>query len=148
MTLGQPTRVHRSTLSLDVLTHNRTHATVSIQLRDNRTGEPIDLRDRPGSVVVQGRSVNTNASGVVVVTVPFNGAVSASYDPARWWHVGTEAYLGDSTQVVIPSTLFTVNSLAQVFTRLAVVGLPLALVLYLVDQLPGSRAWPPWKLLR
>jgi hypothetical protein len=94
-----------SDLSIEIVQRNQSRATLRIELRDNRTGDPIVLdgsRQRPiggaarsGYITVADRRVETNASGVAVVTLDEPGIYTARYQPGSW--LGHDpAYVGDS----------------------------------------------------
>lgn len=140
--------LQRSSLDLTVVARNRTHATVHLTLQGRDSGKPIDLSGRSGSIRIQGATVNTNATGEVEVTVPYSGGVQATYRPTPWWQTSAQAYTGTTERAVVESPLFTISALAALATRLLLVSLPIGVALYLCDQLPGVRAWPPWRLIR
>lgn len=101
--------VHPSTLTAEVVQQNQTQATIRIELRSATSGEPIvlDERDRAtpidaprrnGTVIVAGRAVETNESGVALVTVEQPGIYTARYQPGSWISHHT-AYVGDTATV-------------------------------------------------
>ncbi|WP_276282760.1 hypothetical protein [Halorussus caseinilyticus] len=140
-------RVRRSNLSAAVVESNATHATVRVELRGNATGRPIDLRDRDGHVVVAGHRVNTNASGVVLVSVEKAPSVGVRYRPAPWWSE-TPAFTGSRVRVHPGSRFFSIQVQAELWTRILGFLTPVVFVLYLVGQLPGAQTWPPWSRRR
>jgi hypothetical protein len=94
-----------SDLSIEIVQRNQSRATLRIELRDNRSGDPIVLdgsRQRPiggaarsGYITVADRRVETNESGVAVVTLDEPGIYTARYQPGSW--LGHDpAYVGDS----------------------------------------------------
>jgi hypothetical protein len=94
-----------SDLSVEIVERTRSRATLRIELRDNQTGDPIVLdgsRQRPiggttrsGYITVADRRVETNESGVAVVTIDEPGIYTARYHPGSW--LGHDpAYVGDS----------------------------------------------------
>jgi hypothetical protein len=102
---GSERRLRRSNLTLSVIQHNQSQATLKVGLRDERTGEPIALDGsrqypvtrsaRTGVITVADQRVETNASGVAIVTVDAPGIYTARYRPGSW--LGHEpAYVGDS----------------------------------------------------
>lgn len=136
--------VRRTTVSATVVDSNYSHATVRATLRDAETGQPIDLRGRDGYVTVQDHRVNTNASGVVLVTVPKRGTVTVRYQPTDWWD-DSPAYASSRTRVYTQSGFFSVNRQARLWTRIVTYLVPFAFALYVLDKLPGTNAWPPWR---
>jgi len=91
---GSARRLHESTLTAGVLSQNDSAATVRLELRDNRTGAPIDLSaqqrgralasSQNGYIAIAGQHVRTNASGVAVVTLTHPGIYTAQYHPESW----------------------------------------------------------------
>jgi hypothetical protein len=101
--------IRRSNLTAEILRHNQTHATVRLTLRDNSTGTPIALSSngrwsrlrespRTGYLTVGDQRVETNRTGVAVVTVEQRGSVTAEYHPDSWLGKNP-AYVGDTTTV-------------------------------------------------
>lgn len=136
--------VHRSAISATVVASNYSHATVRVTLTDTTNGRPLDLRGRDGYVTVQDHRVNTNASGVVRVTVPKSNGIAVRYRPAPWWH-HSSAYTSTRTRIHVESGFFTVSRQARLWTRMVAYLLPFVVTLYLLQQLPGVEAWPPWR---
>jgi len=102
-------QLRQSSLSVEVLERNETQATFRVELRDNETGDPIVLTDdtrrsliggssRDGYITIADQEVETNASGVALVTVEQPGIYTARYHPGSW--LGhTPAYVGDKATV-------------------------------------------------
>ncbi|MBX0326036.1 hypothetical protein EGH21_23775 [Halomicroarcula sp. F13] len=137
-----PIRESNVTLSVQ----NRSNETVHLRvmLRDTETGEPIDTRDRDGYLLVAGERVDTNATGVVIYTIPANSAgVSVRYVPGQWW-LNIPGYTGDSDSIYVHSP--TLDLLSTLFIFSVPVSLFLLAVL-LIDRITGWRIWPPWRAL-
>jgi hypothetical protein len=94
-TAGSERNLRRSNLTAEVLQQNQSQATVRVELRDNETGAPIILDDssrwypiggttRNGYITIAGQQVETNASGVAIVTVDDPGIYTARYHPGSW----------------------------------------------------------------
>ncbi|MDS0296637.1 hypothetical protein [Halogeometricum luteum] len=92
---GSERQLRRSNLTVEVLEQNQSQATLRIELRDNGTGAPIILNDdtrrylisgsaRSGYITIAGQEVETNASGVAIVTVTEPGIYTARYHPGSW----------------------------------------------------------------
>ncbi|MFC5368636.1 hypothetical protein [Salinirubrum litoreum] len=92
---GSERQLRRSNLSVEVLQQNESQATLRIELRDNKTGAPIVLNDsarrypiggisRDGYITIANREVETNASGVAIVTITEPGIYTARYHPGSW----------------------------------------------------------------
>ncbi|OYR53954.1 hypothetical protein DJ73_06495 [Halorubrum sp. Ea1] len=92
---GSERQLRRSNLTVEVLQQNESQATLRIKLRDNETGAPIVLSDpdrrypiggntRNGYITVAEQRVETNASGVAIVTIDEPGIYTARYHPGSW----------------------------------------------------------------
>jgi hypothetical protein len=101
--------IRRSNLTAEVLEYNQTHATVRLTLRDNSTGTPIALTSnerwsrlrespRTGYLTVGDQRVETNMTGVAVVTVEQRGSITAKYHPDSWLGKNP-AYVSDTATV-------------------------------------------------
>ena len=135
-------------LEVELLGVNRSEgtATVRLSLRETATDQPIDLRSRPGVVVVNGEVVEPNASGTAVVTVPLAGQfVAAEYEPGSWWatdpvYDSARASVAPPTEWPDPQGLLTAAFLVVLWLS------PLLFGIYLIDRLLGKgRLWPPWR---
>ncbi|WP_321112112.1 hypothetical protein [Halorussus salinisoli] len=102
-------QIRRSNLTMTVLATNGSQATVRIELRDEKTGEPIGLdsdsrraaivdNERNGYISVAGERVRTNHSGVAITTVTEYGSYTAQYHPESWLSQDP-AYVGDRATV-------------------------------------------------
>ncbi|TKX72448.1 hypothetical protein EXE40_04165 [Halorubrum sp. GN11GM_10-3_MGM] len=103
---GSERQLRRSDLAVAVLQQNESQATLRIELRDNQTGAPIVLSDpnrrypisgntRDGYITVGDQRVETNASGVAIVTIDEPGIYTARYHPGSW--LGhNPAYVGET----------------------------------------------------
>lgn len=92
---GSERQLRRSNLTMEVLQQNQSQATFRIELRDNQTGAPIILDDRArqysiggsqrtGYITIADREVETNVSGVAIVTITEPGIYTARYHPGSW----------------------------------------------------------------
>lgn len=102
---GSERQLRRSNLTVEVIQQNQSQATLRIELRDNQTGGPIALdgsgrqypiggSTRDGYITIADQRVETNASGVAIVTVGQPGIYTARYHPGSW--LGhNPAYVGD-----------------------------------------------------
>ena len=92
---GSERQLRRSNLTVEVLQQNESQATLCIELRDNETGAPIVLSDsdrrypiggstRNGYITVADQRVETNTSGVAIVTIDEPGIYTARYHPGSW----------------------------------------------------------------
>jgi len=103
---GSERQLRRSNLTVEVLQQNNTQATLRIELRDNTTGDPIVLEDterrypiggssRNGYITVGDQRVETNTSGVAIVTIAQPDIYTVRYNPGSW--LGHDpAYVGDT----------------------------------------------------
>jgi hypothetical protein len=102
---GSERQLRRSNLTVEVLQQNQSQATLRVELRDHQTGAPIELDDsrqypiggttRNGYITVADQRVETNASGVAVVTIDEPGIYTARYYPGSW--LGHDpAYVSDT----------------------------------------------------
>lgn len=99
----------RSNLTAVVLDENQSGAWVRLTLRSADSGEPIVLDDsardvpvdgpeRNGYIAIAGQRVETNASGIAVVTLDQPGIYTARYHPGSWVSQSS-AYVGDAATV-------------------------------------------------
>ncbi|WP_049904852.1 hypothetical protein [Haloferax gibbonsii] len=98
-----------SNLSVELVSQTTSNATLRVELRDNQTGAPIASngsdRQYPiggsshsGYITVGDRRVETNESGIAVVTLDEPGIYTARYHPGTW--LGHDpAYVGDTASV-------------------------------------------------
>jgi len=88
-------RLRNSTLTTRFVSQSGDQATIRLELRDGVTGAPIHLEGSPrldaldahgrdGYLVVANQRVQTNASGVAVVTLDEPGVYSVRYEPGSW----------------------------------------------------------------
>ncbi|WP_338035568.1 hypothetical protein [Haloprofundus marisrubri] len=100
--------LRESNLTLEVVDSDASQTTLRVELRDDETGEPIGLRrdsnslpdteTRYGYVSVAGERVQTNDSGVALVTVDGHGMFTATYHAGSWLS-HDPAYTGDEATV-------------------------------------------------
>ncbi|WP_049980171.1 hypothetical protein [Halolamina rubra] len=99
----------RSNLTAVVIEQNQSGARVRLTLRSAASGEPIVLNDsardvpadgpdRNGYLTIADQRVETNASGVAVVTLDRPGIYTARYHPGSWVSQAS-AYVGDTATV-------------------------------------------------
>ena len=103
---GSERQLRRSNLTVQVTQQNESQATLRITLQDNETGAPIVLQEsqrrfpiggntRDGYITVADQRVETNASGVAIVTIDNPDIYTVQYHPGSW--LGHEpAYVIDS----------------------------------------------------
>jgi len=102
---GAERQLRRSNLTVDITQQNQSQATFRIELRDTQTGAPITLDDsrhspiggptRTGYITIADRRVETNTSGVAIVTIDEPGIYTARYHPGSW--LGHDpAYVSDT----------------------------------------------------
>nr|WP_240452065.1 hypothetical protein [Halostella salina] len=102
-------QLRRSHLSIEVIEQNESHATLRLELRDRQTGEPITLNESPrgypiigdsrrGYITIADRRVETNRSGVAIVTIDQPGIYTARYQPGSW-RDHDPAYVGETATV-------------------------------------------------
>ncbi|MFC4248074.1 hypothetical protein ACFOZ7_14180 [Natribaculum luteum] len=103
---GSERQLRRSNLSVEILEQNQSQATLRIELRDAQTGAPITLADRyrwlpiggnsrNGYITIAEKRVETNTSGVALVTLDQPGIYTAQYHPGSW--IGhNPAYVSDT----------------------------------------------------
>ncbi|GGL42804.1 hypothetical protein GCM10009037_27930 [Halarchaeum grantii] len=105
---GSTRHLRESNLTASVLSQNDSAAKVRLELRDNQTDAPIDLsteqRGRAlaqspnGSIAIGDQHVETNASGIAVVTLTQPGIYTAQYHPESWLGANP-AYVRDQASV-------------------------------------------------
>lgn len=107
---GSTTKVKESNLSAEVVEQDASSATIRVELRDADTGQPIVLKEpkagshpigfdeRNGYVTVAGQRVETNSTGVAVVTVSDPDVCTVRYHPDSWLD-SSPAYVSDTATV-------------------------------------------------
>lgn len=134
--------IRQSNLTISTINETRNATTVTIQLRDNATGQPINTADRNGYIVVNGERLNTTGNGTVTTKLDRSGAIiSARYEPGDWWRDGP-GYVGDSASHGLRGPTF------QTIATLVRFAIPVALFLlavYLIDRITHWQIWPPWR---
>jgi len=134
--------VSNSSLTLTVKETTAQNVTLVISLQETETGAPIDTNARSGSIVVDGESVNTNATGTVRITVPRTaGAVSARYDPAPWWQ-GSSSYTPATDTVYVEGSPI---DLLGILYRMAIPIGSLLLGVYIIERITGWRMIRFWR---
>jgi len=109
----QQQSIRRANLSMAIIATNESGAVVEVTLRDAETGSPIVLADPPsgspfrpvdtgesrdGSIVVDGKQVETDESGTARVFVTDPGHIEARYEPDLWIDADP-AYASDGASV-------------------------------------------------
>ena len=134
--------VHRSNLTLSVVSESEDATTVRVTLRDEATGGPINTAGRDGYVVLEGERGDTTRNGTATVTLDRPGAiVSARYEPGNWWN-DAPGYENDRQTITVGGPSL------QVIATLFRFAIPVALFLlavYLIDRITRWRIWPPWR---
>ncbi|EMA07936.1 hypothetical protein [Haloferax denitrificans] len=107
--VGSARQLRESNLSVELVSQTTSNATLRVELRDNQTGAPIASngsdRQYPiggpshsGYITVGDQRVETNESGVAVVTLDEPGIYTVRYHPGTW--LGHDpAYVGDTASV-------------------------------------------------
>ncbi|MFC7195104.1 hypothetical protein ACFQL4_11260 [Halosimplex aquaticum] len=136
--------IHRSNLTLDVLNRGATNATVRVTLTDAQTGDPIATEEREGYIVLAGEHVQTGSDGTLTKTIDRPaGAISARYEPRRWW-LHSIGYVGDSDASSVQGTAL------MIVRWIYRAGVPVSLFLlavFFIDRITGMPVWPPWREL-
>ncbi|WP_435180962.1 hypothetical protein [Halorussus sp. AFM4] len=144
MEIGGTAEIRQTNLTLDVVASNSSHVTVRAVLQEKNTSDSIDLRSRSGYLFIEGHKVNTNASGIVLVTLEKKTTIQAKFRPGEWWEA-QPGYTESQARAVTNSDFLTVDTQAEFWVRVFVYSLPIIVPFYFLDQLPGVSAWPPWK---
>ncbi|WP_435118865.1 hypothetical protein [Halolamina sp. C58] len=129
----------RSNLTATVVEQTRSATTVRLTLRSAYSGAPVVLDDdagprpgvgpaRNGYIAIAGQHVETNASGVAVVTLDQPGIYTARYHPGSWVDQRS-AYVGD-TATVRWHPLTTVDGWFALLVALGWQLLPFVVALY------------------
>ncbi|WP_226023981.1 hypothetical protein [Halomicrobium salinisoli] len=136
---GSERHLRNSNLSVEVVEQNESQATLKIRLRDNETGSPIALEaggrqypisdsTRNGYITVADQRVETNESGVAVVTISEPGIYTAQYHPGTW--LGHEpAYVSD-TETIRWHPLGTIDGWFAFLLEIAWQLIPFFVMLY------------------
>ena len=107
--VGSARQLRESNLSVELVSQTTSNATLRVELRDNQTGAPIASngsdRQYPiggsshsGYITVGDQRVETNESGIAIVTLDEPGIYTARYHPGTW--LGHDpAYVGDTASV-------------------------------------------------
>lgn len=133
--------VHPSELTLTPIATTAETVTVEIELVDARTEAPIQTENRNGTVLLQGRAIDTDAAGTAVVTVPRPaGALSVRYEPAPWWTTD-EAYLQSSDTVYVRGTDIPI---VETLYQLAIPIGSFLVAVFLIGRATGWDIWPLW----
>jgi hypothetical protein len=139
--------VNRSNLTVEVVPSrsNDSHTTLHIELMDNQTGDPIDLREqapdplrgpsvqnRSGYLAVNGERVRMDEPGVANVTLNRTGRFNVRYEAGSWLRADP-AYTDDS-ELVKHRSINTLGELVDYVTQVVLYGLPLLLVLFVAKN--------------
>ncbi|MFD1588054.1 hypothetical protein ACFR9U_13805 [Halorientalis brevis] len=140
-TFFEQVETSESNLSATILETTRANMTLRIELRDSQ-GTPISTTDYEGKIHVGNYTIDTNASGVAVVTIPkTTSRVHIRYEPTPFWK-RVPTYTGSET-VVSPSTSFSgpMAPLMWLIWSMLVFFSPF----YFFDKILGTNIWPPWR---
>lgn len=130
-------------LSAEVVNATRSTLTVRVGLRD-REGRPVATAGYDGRVIVEGTSVETNESGVAVVTIErVEKGMTARYEPASFWK-RNPAYTSSTASFTPPSSF---GGDLRILFRLVLALLVFWLPVYLFDRMLDLDIWPPWEAL-
>lgn len=112
-TYAEDREIRESDVEVEIESADDSTATVTIELTDAETGDPIGLEDptdgynrmtsigpdpREGYLTIAGERVETNQSGMATVTVDEPGLYTAEYHPGAWY-THDPAYVGDTASV-------------------------------------------------
>lgn len=112
-------------------------------------GSAIETADRDGNITFGGQTLQTDSDGQAEITVPNDGLYTVEYNPAEWWKLGDDEqpYVGNSTTAVASGSLISFETLFALVWRSFLFLLPLLSLLWVADQIPGVKAWPPTFLI-
>lgn len=149
VTASRHQRATTLTLSVDALDRRAGTAEVDVRLTESASGRPIDLRARPGSIVVNGISLDTDSTGRTRATVPIaSRVVTARYVPGPWWTTDP-AFAPSTDRETLPVRWPDPRRILEAGVLLLAVLAPLFLLVYLIDRVTGrSGLWPPWRGIR
>jgi hypothetical protein len=139
-------QITETNLTIRPLESNLSTARIEVILTANETGEPIHLRDREGSIEIEGKHIETNASGTATVLVDNRGPIVASYQPPPWSETD-EAYTSSSDRVLVRTGIFTSSGFGGLISSLLWIFATPLVVLWALDKIPSADTWPPWRLL-
>ncbi|SEP24466.1 hypothetical protein SAMN05216388_10532 [Halorientalis persicus] len=112
-------------------------------------GTPIETANRDGNITFGSNTLQTDSNGQAEVTVPNDGLYTVEYNPAKWWKLADDEqpYISNSTTAVASGSLISFGTLFALAWRSFLFLLPLLSMLWLADQIPGVKAWPPTFLI-
>jgi len=140
---GTEREIRESELTTEIVDQTQNEATIRVELHDAETGEPITLEDpfdddprvapigaerRDGYITIADRRVETNASGVALVTIRQPGSYTAEYQPGSW-RTHDPAYIGDRSSLSW-HPLSTASGWFALLVNTFWVAIPFAVALY------------------
>lgn len=142
-------RVEESVLNANVVGGNETHAEIEVVLKD-ADGDPINTRNRPGSVYIDGQKVETGPDGKVTVERHRWGPVRARYEPTEWYRLpsSTTPYIKSEAEAYPGVGRSPLAFLIYLLKRSAPLWGTALVALYLLDKLPDAETWPPWRVIQ
>jgi len=143
--------IRKTNLTLDIVDQNHTTGTARIRvtLREEESGTPIVLTNRPGAITVRNVTLKPGSDGIATATVPLGtGAITARYDPGPWYAT-SPAYTPARAIATVPVEWPVPLEIVVAGSKILLVLSPLLLGIYLVDRLMGRGwLWPPWRGLQ
>lgn len=133
-----------SNLTLTVLKNTTSNLTVKLTLQDSQ-GTPINTSGTTGYIAIGGGKVDTNGSGVAVVTLPRNRRqVQAFYRPMPFWkrdpgelsYTGAAAYKGEPVDY---------GGKMWPIIRMGFALFLFFVPFYFSDRIFDTNIWPPWR---
>jgi len=132
-------QLRQSSLTVETLRQNQSQTTLRIELQDTQTNAPIALNDSErqsllgttlhgGYITIGDRRIETNASGVALVTIDEPGIYTARYHPGSWLGYNP-AYVSD-TATVRWHPLTTLEGWFALFVEVGWQLLPFFVMLY------------------
>ncbi|WP_245756828.1 hypothetical protein [Halogranum rubrum] len=143
---------NESNLSVTVISQTTSEATLRIELRDNETDRPIVLADNPrldplreerrtGYITVAGERVETNSTGVALLTVSQPGIYTARYHPGSW--LSTDPAYTPASASARWHPLSSIDGWVALAVEVLWMSIPFLVTLYagrrVLTFLPGGR---------
>lgn len=132
-----------TSLNTTIKSSNSSGTTLSVNLTAD--GTPIHTAPTSGHLLVNGREVETNATGEVIVSVP-RTPVTIEYVP-RPFHEVTPPVGHEATTTTVtsyPSIPGVVAAINGLFSFALLTGL-FFMPLFILDRILDADVWPPWK---
>ena len=152
---GTEREIRESELTTEIVEQSQSKVTIRIELRDAETGDPITLDDpfennprvapigddrRDGYITIDDRRVETNASGVALVTIRQPGSYTAEYHPGSW-RTHDPAYVSDRNNLSW-HPLSTASGWSALLVRTFWVAIPFVVALYAGLKLGSFLRFP------